>query len=70
MLKLFRSYISSVRNFADFEVSDAMQTFVQEDFVRERSGNQAALTPDDLHSLLVTNFLIKRATKGFFQGHI
>ena len=58
MLNLFRCYISFVRNFADFEVSDAMQTFVQEDFVRERAENAAALTPDDLHSLLVNQFCI------------
>lgn len=52
-LNRFRSYLSYVRHFAEFDVTDEMQTFVQEDFVRERSNSQTSISPDDLHALLV-----------------
>jgi len=55
-LNRFRSYLSYVRHFAEFDVTDEMQTFVQEDFVRERSNSQTSISPDDLHALLVSQF--------------
>jgi hypothetical protein len=43
ILNAFRAYISFVRHFASFDVNDEMQTFVQEDFVRERSTDQVQI---------------------------
>ncbi len=43
ILNALRAYISFVRHFASFDVNDEMQTFVQEDFVRERSTDQVQI---------------------------
>jgi len=53
ILNAFRAYISFVRHFASFDVNDEMQTFVQEDFVRERSTDQV-----QIHNLI----LLKKIT--------
>jgi hypothetical protein len=40
MMNRWRAFISLARHSTAFDVSDDMQNFVQEDFVRERAGNQ------------------------------
>ena len=40
VLNAIRTFISFVRHHATFDVTDEMQTFVQEDFVQERSADQ------------------------------